>query len=164
MANLDPEIQPEKDVRLQVWDTAGEERFRSLTHMYYRDAVAIILSFSLADAKSFESLETWLDEIEEKVQLGNFLKILVGTKSDLENQREVSIAQASKFADDNGWVFMETSAKANTNVHQLFTQIASQLYTIEVSGGFQARKTQKGDTKKLKGKKRGKKKAKKGCC
>ena len=65
-----------------MWDTAGEERFRSLTHMYYRDAVAIVLAFSLTDARTFANLETWMDDIEDKAVTANSLKILIGTKCD----------------------------------------------------------------------------------
>ena len=59
-------------VKLQIWDTAGEERFRSMTKMYYQDAKAIIITFSLTSAESFDALDLWMKEIDKNIRTNNF--------------------------------------------------------------------------------------------
>ena len=88
--NLDPDIPKQKQVTLHVWDTAGEERFWSITHMYFREAMAIVLCFSLTDEKSFENLGRWLEEIDDKAMTANFIRIIVGTKCDDTKNRCIS--------------------------------------------------------------------------
>ena len=77
------------DVKIQLWDTAGEERFRALTPMYYKSAEAILLAFSLIDSETFENLPKWIREIEQNATKTNCVKILVGTKSDMDSLKEV---------------------------------------------------------------------------
>ena len=79
--------------------------------MYYRDAVAILLTFSLTDEVSFANLEKWLQDIEENAMMANVLTVLIGTKADLVQERAVSIETATKFANEHNWLFIETSAK-----------------------------------------------------
>lgn len=74
-----------EDIKLQLWDTAGEERFRSLTPMYYKDAQAIILAFALNNAESFDNLEQWLREIDQHCQTQNYFLVIVGTMLDLDD-------------------------------------------------------------------------------
>jgi len=69
-----------------VWDTAGEERFRSLASMYYKDAEAILVGFSLGDYQSFENMNTWLEEVEDNITIHNSVKVIVGLKCDLPEQ------------------------------------------------------------------------------
>ena len=88
--HLDPEIPKKKQVSLQIWDTAGEERFKSITHMYYREAMAIVLAFDLTKEESFQNLESWLDEIDEKAMTSNFKGVIVGTKCDMTDKRSIS--------------------------------------------------------------------------
>ena len=69
-----------------MWDTAGEERFRSLASMYYKDAEAILVGFSLGDYQSFENMNTWLEEVEDNITIHNSVKVIVGLKCDLPEQ------------------------------------------------------------------------------
>ena len=73
------------EVKLQLWDTAGEEKFRSLASMYYKDAEAILLGFSLTNHQSFDNLDKWMIEIENHATKANFVKVIVGLKCDLED-------------------------------------------------------------------------------
>ena len=75
----------EGKIKLQLWDTAGEERFRSLTPMYYKTAQAILISFSLTSAESFESLDKWVKDVDQNATTANFVKVIVGMKSDLDD-------------------------------------------------------------------------------
>ena len=103
-------------IKLQIWDTAGQENFKSITRGYYRSAAVAIIVFDISDRQSFLDIETWLKECKIN---GNqqMTLVLVGNKSDLENQRQVSYEQGKKFSEDNGMVYFETSAKISTNVN-----------------------------------------------
>jgi len=76
-----------EDIKLQLWDTAGEERFRSLTPMYYKDANAVILCFALNELLSFENLTGWIREIDMNCQTSNYVLVIVGTKLDLDAEK-----------------------------------------------------------------------------
>ena len=115
-------------VRLQIWDTCGQEEYRSLIQNFYRNASLAILVYSIDKRESFENLEIWLNEIKTK---GNpDAKIfLVGNKNDLEDKRVVSTEEGKKFADDNLMnFFIETSAKSGNNIQELFKNAAIILY------------------------------------
>ena len=73
----------QEDIKLQVWDTAGEERFRSLAPMYFKDAQAVIMAFSLIHMESFEELHEWFKEVDEKSQTRNMVKVIIGNKCDM---------------------------------------------------------------------------------
>ena len=116
----------EKKIKLQIWDTAGEERFRTIISSYYKGAHGILLMFDVTDYDSFESLENWLIEIEKNANK-SVIKLLIGNKIDLEENRKVSYNQAKDFADSNGIQYIETSVKLNTNVNQAFWEIGKEL-------------------------------------
>ena len=84
--------------------------------MYYKNAEAVLITFSLCSQISFESLEKWIRDVDENGTLPNMMKILLATKSDLISEREVSQKEAEKLAKNNGFVYFETSAKDGTNV------------------------------------------------
>lgn len=121
-------------VRLQVWDTAGQESFRSITRSYYRGAIGALLVYDITNAQSFESLPNWLkDSLEATNQ--NIGLVLVGNKNDLENQRQVNSNNAKQFAKDNNLLFLETSAKNGTNVEKIF-QILSEQILAKIDAGL----------------------------
>ena len=84
--------------------------------MYYKNAEAVLITFSLCSQISFESLDKWIRDVDENGTLPNMMKILLATKSDLISEREVSQKEAEKLAKNNGFVYFETSAKEGTNV------------------------------------------------
>ena len=100
---MSPNLAPvqSEDIKLQLWDTAGEERFRALTPMYYKDAQAILVCFSLTSMESFESLDKWLKDIDANCQTNNYVLALVGTMLDLDDQKEVPFKEGQKFAKQN---------------------------------------------------------------
>ena len=108
-----------KVIKVQIWDTAGHERFRSITYSYYRGANAIIIVFDLSDKKSFISITEWLKQIEKHAK-ENVFKFLVGNKSDLVEQRKVSYDEAKQYADEHELPYIETSAKEGININELF--------------------------------------------
>ena len=118
----------DQNVRLQIWDTCGQEEYRSLIQNFYRNASIAILVYAIDKRESFENLEMWLNEIKSKGHPD--VKIfLVGNKNDLEDKRVVSIKEGNKFYKDNKLnLFMETSAKSGENVQELFKSAAEILY------------------------------------
>ena len=108
-----------KKLKLQIWDTAGEERFKSITSSYYRGANGILLLYNITDRESFENLNSWLIDIAKNAKK-DICKILVGTNCDLENERKVTYQEGKDFATSNGMKFIEVSAKNNINVKEAF--------------------------------------------
>ncbi|XP_015607576.1 ras-related protein RabJ isoform X2 [Cephus cinctus] len=113
----------EARVKLQVWDTAGQERFRSMAPMYYRSANAALLVFDLTQYNTFTAIKTWVNELRRNIE-GPMVLVLVGNKSDLENQRKVDPEEGRKYAVNIGATYYETSALQNEGIEQVFLAIA----------------------------------------
>ena len=117
-----------QNIRLQIWDTCGQEQYRSLIQNFYRNSSLAILVYSIDSKQSFENLEIWLNEIRVK---GNpDVKIfLVGNKVDLEDKRMISTEEGKQFCDNHKLnFFIETSAKNGKNIQELFKRAAILLY------------------------------------
>ena len=124
-----------KVIKVQIWDTAGHERFRSITYSYYRGANAIIIVFDITDKKSFLSITEWLKQIEKHAK-ENVFKFLVGNKSDLAEERKVTFEEAKEYADEHELPYIETSAKEGININELFeSSIKSFLSNNKYIGG-----------------------------
>jgi len=117
----------DKIIKAQIWDTAGQERFKALTRGYYRGALGALLVYSILSKQSFENCETWLEELVTHADPG-ILVMLVGNKTDMEQQREVSTDEAKDFAHQNKLSFIETSAKDSTNVSEAFERLIQEIY------------------------------------
>ena len=117
-----------KIVKFQIWDTCGQEMYRSLITNFYRSSSLAILVYSINQKESFINLDLWLKEL--KVNNSPDTKIiLVGNKSDLEEGREVQYEEGKKFAEDFQFIdFFETSAKTGENIHNMFIRAANVLY------------------------------------
>ena len=113
---------------MQIWDTAGQERFRSMAPLYYRGAVAAILVFSITDEGSFDKLKEWVRELKINHPADEPLVLAIAcNKADLAEQRVVPLEEATRYAESIGALIYETSAKSNTGVSQLFTDVARKL-------------------------------------
>ena len=84
-------------IRAQIWDTAGEERYKSVSKVYYRGAVGALLVYDITSRRSFESTSAWLGRLKENAS-EDIVVLLVGNKSDLADKREVSTQEGSDFA------------------------------------------------------------------
>jgi len=113
-------------VKFEIWDTAGQERYHSLAPMYYRGAASAIVVYDITNRQSFVRAKSWVKELQRQGN-PNIVIALAGNKLDLQDQRKVEIDEAKSYADDNGIMFMETSAKTNHNVTELFKAIARKL-------------------------------------
>jgi len=118
-----------RTVRLQIWDTAGQQRFRTITKSYYRGAQGYILVYDITHQLSFEHIKYWLGEIKNHGR-EDFYTIIVGNKTDLEEERKVTTSEGKRFATENGIDYIETSAKEGQNVEVLFMKsVRGHLYT-----------------------------------
>ena len=113
-------------VKLQLWDTAGQEKYKSMVSSYYRGANVALIVFDLTSHESFEALPIW---IENYYKNGPEQKniILIGNKKDLEEDRKVSSQEAENFAETNNMMYFETSAKDGENIDYVFNYAAEKL-------------------------------------
>jgi len=114
-----------KMVKLQIWDTAGQERFQNITTSYYRGAHCIILVYDITQQETFDHIDKWHRQINDHSN-SNVQILLVGNKSDLSDNRQVSYEAAEQMAHNMGVTVFEASAKDGTNVDQAFYHIAKQ--------------------------------------
>ncbi|CAD7674757.1 unnamed protein product [Nyctereutes procyonoides] len=109
-------------IKAQIWDTAGLERYRAITSAYYRGAVGALLVFDLTKHQTYAVVERWLKELYDHAE-ATIVVMLVGNKSDLHQAREVPTEEARMFAENNGLLFLETSALDSTNVELAFETV-----------------------------------------
>eukprot|EP01120_Amphizonella_sp_Union-15-10_P005592 TRINITY_DN166_c0_g3_i3.p1 TRINITY_DN166_c0_g3~~TRINITY_DN166_c0_g3_i3.p1 ORF type:complete len:227 (+),score=39.33 TRINITY_DN166_c0_g3_i3:41-682(+) len=124
-----------KQIKLQIWDTAGQESFRSITRSYYRGAAGALLVYDITRRDTFNHLSTWLQDARQHAN-DNMTIMLVGNKSDLEHRRAVTLEEGERFARENGLLFLETSAKTAANVEEAFNRTAGQIYEKIQQGVF----------------------------
>lgn len=110
----------------QIWDTAGQEKYRSLAPMYYRGAAAAIVVYDITRENSFPAVREWVSELNKNTS-GSIVLAIAGNKCDLEELREVKTEEAQSYATDIGGIFVETSALTAINVKELFESIARKL-------------------------------------
>ncbi|CAE7724377.1 YPTV4 [Symbiodinium sp. KB8] len=115
-----------KQIKLQIWDTAGQESFRSITRSYYRGASGALLVYDISRRDTFNHLTRWLEEARQNAN-ANMVIMLIGNKCDLD-RREVTYEEGAQFARDHGLIFRETSAKTAQNVEEAFIQTARKIY------------------------------------
>ena len=118
----------DKIIKLQIWDTCGQEVYRSLISSFFRSASLAIVVYSIDTEDSFNNIEKWLNDI--KTQSNPDIKIfLIGNKADLEDKRRLTKEQGEQLCRDHKLAFfMETSAKTGFNVQNVFIQVAKELY------------------------------------
>merc|ERR1712000_103300 len=116
-----------KQIKLQIWDTAGQESFRSITRSYYRGAAGALLVYDITRRETFTHLSSWLDDARQHSNKEMTI-MLIGNKSDLDHRRQVQYEEGEKFAKENGLVFLETSAKTAEHVEEAFVRTAKTIY------------------------------------
>ena len=139
-----------KKVKYLIWDTAGEDRMKTMTYSYYRGCHVILVVFDVTERKSFQNVTTWVECIE-KFAKTNVLKFLVGNKTDLEEKRTVTYDEGKKLAEDNGLKYYEISALTIKGLHEMFEDIAKEyveIYEQKQYKNFQLKKLQEKNKKK----------------
>ncbi|KAK7114956.1 hypothetical protein V1264_000920 [Littorina saxatilis] len=118
--------------RFQIWDTAGQEKFRSLAPMYYRGAAAAVIVYDVTRPHTYKSVKGWIQELRS-FGPQDIVIAIAGNKCDLEDLREVTEKEAQEYASSIGAIFGETSAMTAVNVEEMFTALARQLPPEEVT-------------------------------
>ncbi|WVZ86051.1 hypothetical protein U9M48_032894 [Paspalum notatum var. saurae] len=124
-----------KPIKLQIWDTAGQESFRSITRSYYRGAAGALLVYDITRRETFNHLVSWLEDARQHAN-ANMTIMLVGNKCDLSHRRAVSYEEGEQFAKEHGLIFMEASAKTAQNVEEAFVKTAGAIYKKIQDGVF----------------------------
>ena len=122
------QLEDGKIVKIQIWDTAGQDRFRSITKNYYKGAHGIILIYDVTDKKTYENVKAWIEQIREEVS-DNVTIILVGNKIDDLEGRKVKKEEGEKAAKEFGLSFFECSAKTGENIDLIFNELVKR--TVE---------------------------------
>ena len=131
-----------KKVKYLIWDTAGEDRMKTMTYSYYRGCHVILVVFDVTERKSFQNVTTWVECID-KFAKSNVLRILVGNKTDLEDKRVVSTEEGKELAAQNGLKYYEISALTITGLHEMFEDVAKEyveIYEQKAYKNFQLKK------------------------
>ena len=120
-----------KRIRLEVWDTAGQEKYRSIAKMFYKEASVAILVYDITREESFLELKNfWYKEVRDNAD-NNIIIAIVGNKKDLYEYEEVNMKEIAMFAKNEGAIFTETSAKEGNGVEELFRLIGLKLISPE---------------------------------
>ena len=148
-------IQREKRrIELQLWDTAGQELFRSVTRGYYRGSIGAFVVYDITSRPSFDNVGRWLRDVRSTAH-EDVVVVLLGNKSDLSDRREVTYEEGAAFAAKNGMLFFESSAKTGENVEaammacldRVEKMIDDGLYTSQIGGDSNVGKLQSSETK-----------------
>jgi len=119
-------------VKVQLWDTAGQERYRAIARQYYRGSLGVILMYTIDEDQSFVNMHNWIDDLNQYVT-DDCRLLLIGNKSDLEDQRQVPTLQALNLAREKGIAFLETSAINGNNCSKAIQLILQEIHTIQQS-------------------------------
>ena len=117
-------------VKLKIWDTTGQERFKTLTSQYYNGADGALLIFDITSKMTFDRISFWMNELNEKKKLNELGLLLIGNKIDLNDKRKVDKEEAETFAKENNINYYETSAFKNININEVIQDIAKQCLNI----------------------------------
>ena len=131
---------PQKHMKLSLWDTAGQETYKSVTRSYFRGASGALLVFDLSRKQTFQHVTDWLNDLRQIAE-PDIVVILVGNKADLthqeENKREVTHEEAEEWAKRNGVMeYVETSAKSGENVENAFMRVAERIFQNIQAGKY----------------------------
>jgi small GTP-binding protein len=123
-------------IQLQLWDTAGQELFRSVTRGYYRGAAGALICFDLTNRDSFDHVARWLHDVKE-VARSDVVTVLVGNKSDLADKRDVTQEEADSFAKANKMLYYETSAKTGAQLEETMIGIVGVIEKYVADGVYE---------------------------
>ncbi|RZS03430.1 hypothetical protein BHM03_00033610 [Ensete ventricosum] len=119
----------DEPIKLKIWDTVGQETFRSITRSYYRDSAGALLVYDITRRETFDHLASWLEDLIEHAG-AKVTIMLIGNKCDLAHRRAVRTEEGEQFAEDHGLFFMETSARTGQNVEEVHSLVSlSRLYS-----------------------------------
>ena len=144
-----------KNIKLQIWDTAGKDRFRAITKNYYKGANGIILIYDVTNPKTYDNVKNWVTQIREEAS-PNVVVYLCGNKIDMKEERKVKEEDGKIMAEEFGFPFNETSAREGININETFEDLVERIDSVYSKLDININKTKK--NKLYKGK------AKSSCC
>ncbi|KAM4561777.1 ras-related protein Rab-17-like isoform 1-T2 [Fundulus diaphanus] len=115
-------------LRFEIWDTAGQEKYHSVTPLYYRGAHAALVLYDISSRETFIRAQLWVKELERQCGPGSTVVWLVGNKADLDQNRQVSAQEGQVLAGSKGLSFIETSALSGDQVSELLAAVAHRVY------------------------------------
>ena len=133
-------LEEQKIVKVQLWDTAGQDKFRAITRNYYKGASGIILIFDVTNVKSYENIKKWINEIKEEIS-EKVKIVLIGNKIDNVQERKIGKEQGDKLASEIGVKFFETSAKTGEGINESVFFLVKKIFENdpEVKNKYQGR-------------------------
>jgi small GTP-binding protein len=117
-----------RNINVEIWDTAGQEKFKKITSQYYNGADGIILIFDITNKESFKKISFWIQDLSNKIDLDNICLILIGNKTDLKDQRKVSVEEAQKYAAQYNIEYYEVSALKNVGIIEMMEFFIKKCY------------------------------------
>ena len=144
-----------KNIKLQIWDTAGQDRFRAITKNYYKGANGIILIYDVTNPKTYDNVKNWVTQIREEAS-PNVVVYLCGNKIDMKEERKVKEEDGKIMAEEFGFPFNETSAREGININETFEDLVERIDSVYSKLDINIKKKKK--NKLYKGK------AKSSCC
>jgi len=117
------------NIKLQIWDTAGQEKFKTISTAYYRKVHCFVLFFDLTNTTSFTNLNTWMKEINRAATMKS-LFIVIGTKKDLKKDRKIKSEDIEKYCTTNNCMYFEVSTKNNDGINVIFDHIIESLFEM----------------------------------
>ena len=120
------ELEDGKEINLQLFDTAGQERYKSISSNLIKKANGILLIYDISNKTSFNSIGKWMESIEE-ISSSNTIVILIGNKSDLEDERQVKREEGERTAKEYNIPFYETICKTGINIDEVFLRITKEI-------------------------------------
>ena len=116
-------------IKMQIWDTSGEEKFKAIAKNFYRGAHGVLLVYDICQKNSFLDVKSWIEQIIENADNDDIVMILCGNKCDNEKERKISKEEGENLAKNYGIPFFECSAKNNFNINEIFETMAQKIYT-----------------------------------
>ena len=123
----------ESSIKLQIWDTAGQEKFKAISKSYYQNAIGIIGVFDLTRIDTFNHIESWVSEAAG-VAKPNAVVAIVGNKSDMEENRQVTLSEVASFCAEHEYLHFETSSLTGSNVELVFQKMARKIHEKIING------------------------------
>ena len=115
-----------KNIKLQIWDTAGQDRFRAITKNYYKGAHGILLIYDITSIQTYENVKNWITQIREEAS-PHIVIYIIGNKIDMVEERKIKTEEGQKLANEFHLQFYETSAKTGENVNETFESLVNKI-------------------------------------
>lgn len=123
-----------------LWDTAGQEKFRTITRTYFKGAHGAVIVYDITNRSSYSNIHSWIEEIDKYAALG-ITKLLIGNKCDDQMNRKVTYEEGTEISNMYKMNFIETSAKSNTNIKEAFNTLTQLMYDTETHIGGNSKRT-----------------------